>query len=89
MNLPTEKNLMDFGERTRLVVARGRGRDWEFGVSRRKLLHLERMSSELLRYSTVTCDGAGWRIMCENVLGRFAGQQTPTEQCKSTPIKKF
>ena len=29
----------------------GRGMDWEFGVSRYKLLHLEWISSEVLLYS--------------------------------------
>ena len=60
------------GLEKRLVVAkgyRGRGRmDWEFGVKRWKLLHLEWISNEILLYSTenyypVTCDGAGWRII--------------------------
>ena len=30
----------------------GSGLDWEFGDSRRKLLHLEWMSNEILLYST-------------------------------------
>ena len=30
----------------------GSGMDWEFGVSRGKLLHLERISGEVLLYST-------------------------------------
>ena len=40
----------------RLVVAkgewRGSGMDWEFGVNRCKLLHLEWLSNEALLYST-------------------------------------
>ena len=40
----------------RLVVAKGEvggsGMDWEFGVSRYKLLHLEWISNEVLLYST-------------------------------------
>ena len=39
----------------RLVVAKGEGREWmewEFGVSRCKLLHLECISNEVLLYST-------------------------------------
>ena len=40
----------------RFVVARGNGGDsgldWEFGVSRCKLLHLEWMGNEVLLYST-------------------------------------
>ena len=31
---------------------RGSGKDWEFGVSRCELLHLEWMSHEILLYST-------------------------------------
>ena len=30
----------------------GRGMDWEFGVSRSKLLHLEWVSNEVLQYRT-------------------------------------
>ena len=33
---------------------RGSGMDWEFGVSRYKLFHLEWMSNEVLLYSTGT-----------------------------------
>ena len=39
----------------RFVVAKGQGRngmDWEFGVSRCKLLYLEWISNEILLYST-------------------------------------
>ena len=40
----------------RLAVAKGDGEgvemDWEFGVSRCKLLHLEWISNEILLYST-------------------------------------
>ena len=40
----------------RLVVAKreggGSGMDWEFGVSGRKLLHLEWLGNEVLQYST-------------------------------------
>ena len=54
MNLSTEKKLMDL--ENRLVVANGwregSGMDWEFGVNRRKLLHLEWISNEILLYST-------------------------------------
>ena len=46
MNLSTEKKIMDM--ENRLVVAKGEGggsgMDWEFGVNRGKLLHLERVS---------------------------------------------
>ena len=41
---------------SRLVVAKGErggsGMDWEFGVSRYQLLHLEWISNEVLLYST-------------------------------------
>ena len=54
MNLFAEKIHMDLGNR--LVVAKGVGEgsrmDWEFGVSRGKLLHLEGVSNEILLYST-------------------------------------
>ena len=36
----------------KLVVAKGEGMDWEFGISRCKLLHLELISNEILLYST-------------------------------------
>ena len=39
----------------RLVVAKvgeGSGRDWEFGVSRCKVLHLEWINNEILLHST-------------------------------------
>ena len=42
--------------RTELWLLRGkRGMDWEFGVSRCKLLHLEWISNEVLLYSTGNC----------------------------------
>ena len=43
----------------RLVVAKGegvrRGMDWEFGVGRCKLLHLEWINNKVLLYSTENC----------------------------------
>ena len=52
MNLSTEKTITDL--ENRLTVAKGgwggSGMDWEFGVNRCKLLHLEWISNEL--YST-------------------------------------
>ena len=36
----------------RLVVGKGERMDWEFGVSRGKLLDLEWISNEILLYST-------------------------------------
>ena len=53
MNLSTEKKIMDM--KNRLVVAKGREResmDWEFEVSRGRLLPLEWISKEILLYST-------------------------------------
>ena len=53
MNLSTEKKIMD--TENRLVVGgggEGSGMDWEFGVNRCKLLHLEWISNEVLLYST-------------------------------------
>ena len=51
--LQNRNKLMDI--ENRFVVAKGRGRngmDWEFGVSRCKLLYLEWISNEILLYST-------------------------------------
>ena len=54
MNLSTEKKLM--GLENPLVVAKGGGGgsgiDWEFGVSRCKLMPLEWISNEILLCST-------------------------------------
>ena len=36
----------------RCVVAKGEGRGWEFGISRDKLLYMERISNNVLLYST-------------------------------------
>ena len=54
MNLSTEKKQTHgLGEQTCGCQegGGGRGRDWEFGVSRCKLLHLEWISNEILLYS--------------------------------------
>ena len=54
MNLSIKSRLTDIGNRT--VVANGEVRgsevDWEFRVSRCKLLHLKWINSEVLLYST-------------------------------------
>ena len=60
MNLSTEKKLMDL--ENRLVVAKGRGREWDGPqsvVNRCKLLHLEWISNEILHWELdlVTYDG--------------------------------
>ena len=66
MNIITEKKLMDL--ENRLVVAKGEweevggsGMDWEFGVSRCKLLHLEWINNEICCTAqgtlSSTCDG--------------------------------
>ena len=44
--------------------------DWEFGVSRCKLLHVEWISNEVLLYKhrelyPFTCDGTRWKIVWE------------------------
>ena len=65
MNLSTEKKQTHgLGEQTCGCQegGGGSGMDWEIGVSRCKLLHLEWISNEMLLYSTgnyylVTCDG--------------------------------
>ena len=56
LNVQNRNKLMDI--ENRLVVAkkgRGSGMDWEFGVSRCKLFHLEQVSNEILLYSTGNC----------------------------------
>ena len=53
VNLPTEKKQTHgHGEQTCGCQRGGEGRgiDWEFGVSRCELLHLEWISSEILLY---------------------------------------
>ena len=53
MNLSTENKLMDL--ENRLVVANepgGNEMDWESGINRCKLLHLEWISNKILLYST-------------------------------------
>lgn len=55
MNLSTEKKQTHgHGEQTCGCQegGGGSGRDWEFGVSRCKLLHSEWISNEILLYST-------------------------------------
>ena len=60
--LPSRNRLTDI--ENRLVVAKGegcgRGMDWEFGVSRCKLLHIEWMDNKVPLYSTgkyIQCPG--------------------------------
>ena len=54
MNTSADRNRLTDME-NRFVVAKGKtgesGMDWEFGVSRCKLLHLEWISNEVLLYS--------------------------------------
>ena len=53
MNLSREKKLMDMENRFVVVEGgRGSGMDWEFGISRCKLLHLVWINNEVLLYST-------------------------------------
>ena len=53
MNLSTEqKQTHGHGELTYGCQGRGSGMDWEFGVSRCKLLHLEWINNKVLLYST-------------------------------------
>ena len=54
MSLSTNKNKLMDRENCGCQGGRGGSRmDWEFGVNRHKLLHLEWISSEVLLYSTV------------------------------------
>ena len=53
MNLSTEKKqTLVHGEHGFQVGGGGSGMDWEFAVSRCKVLHLEWISKEILLYST-------------------------------------
>ena len=53
MNLATiQKQTQRYGERTWGCQEGGRGVDWEFGVGRCKLLHLEWINSMVLMYNT-------------------------------------
>ena len=59
----------------RLAVAKGKeegiGRDWEFGVSRCKLLHSEWISNKFLLYSTGNYSHLTWIMMEDNVRKRM------------------
>ena len=56
MDLSTEKKQTHgHGEQTCGCQGGGSGMDWEFGMSRCKLLRLEWMRNEILLYSTRNC----------------------------------
>ena len=91
-------------ERTDLWLPReswgGRGMDWEFGVGRRKLLHLEWIHNKVLLYSTgnyiqysVTnhngkeCEKEYIIYIYVYNLSHFAVQQKLTQHCKSTILQ--
>ena len=50
-NEPTNKTETDSYDIENREKGRGRGMDWEFGVGRCKVLHLERINNKLLMYS--------------------------------------
>ena len=52
MNLSTEKKLMDVENRLVVTKRRASGIDWESRVNRCKILPLEWINNEILRYST-------------------------------------
>ena len=68
--------------------------DWEFGVSKCKLLHLEWISNDILLYNTgnyiqsFVMEHDGGKCEKKNVYicitGSFAVHQKLTEHCKST-----
>ena len=74
MNLSTEQK-QTHGHREQMcdgqVGWRGSGMDWEFGVDRCKLLHLEWISNEVLLYRQhrelypISCDRTWWKIVWE------------------------
>ena len=83
-----------------LVVAKGEGggsgMDWEFGVSRCKLLHLEWISNDVLLYSTNYIQSLGTDHVGDNIrvyiyvqLSQFAIEQKLAQHCTSTIIKSF
>ena len=103
MNLSAEqKETHRHEEQTWGCRGGGTGRDWEFGVSRCKLLHLKWISNDVLLCSTGNCIQSlviehdriwekEWIVMCVCIytyiwLGHFAVQQKLTEHCKSTII---
>ena len=53
-NLSTEEKIMDLREETYGCRGEGgrSGSDWESGVNRCRLLHLEQIGNEILLYST-------------------------------------
>ena len=56
MNLSTKQKQTQRQKKNRLVIAKGeswgRMMNWEFGVSRCKRLHLERITNKILLYNT-------------------------------------
>ena len=53
MNLSTEKELMNLEKNCGCQGGGGgSGMDWKSGVNRRRLLHLEWISNDILLYST-------------------------------------
>ena len=72
MNLSAEKKQTHgHGEQTCYQGGgRGSGMDWEFGVSRCKLQHLEWINNEILLYRTMS-NPLGWNMMEDNVRKRM------------------
>ena len=90
-NEPIYKTETDSQAEIRLVVAKGMGRgmDWEFGVSRCKLLHLEWTNNKVLLYSTGNMKKKYiyiYTYICI-YLNHFAVQQKLTQNCKSTILQ--
>ena len=74
----------------------GRGKDWEFGISRCKLLYIEWINNKVLLYSTgnyiqypvINHNGKEYEKEYIRVqLSHFAVQQKLTQHCKSTILQ--
>ena len=83
----------------RLVVAKGEGvgggMDWEFGISRCKLLYIEWINNKVLlcstgnyiQYPVINHNGKEYKKCIYVYLNQFAVQQKLTQHCKSTILQ--
>ena len=99
MNLPTkQKQTHRHGEQ--ICVAKGKrgggGKDWEFGLSRCKLLYIEWINNKVLPYSTgnyiqylvINHNGKEYgKKYIHIILNHFADHQKLTQHCKLTILQ--